>query len=104
MHHSFQRDNLCYTHESRKAHFTRVTEVVESCQMCWISNGMQHICNKYATQISMICIGHFQRNLGMSFSLLYFIGNCDFLEVKKKHMFIEHMLDKLKNGAIIQGF
>ncbi len=35
--------------------------------MCWISNGMQHICNKYATRISMICIGHFQRNLGMSF-------------------------------------
>lgn len=28
---------------------------------------MQHICNKYATGISMICIGHFQRNLGMSF-------------------------------------
>ncbi len=24
-------------------------EVVESCQMCWISNGMQHICNKYTT-------------------------------------------------------
>jgi hypothetical protein len=35
--------------------------------MRWISNGMQHICNKYATRISMICIGHFQRNLGMSF-------------------------------------
>lgn len=42
-----------------KPDFTRVTEVVESCQMCWISNGMQHICNKYATRISMICIGHF---------------------------------------------
>ena len=27
--------------------------------MCWISNGMQHISNKYATQISIICIGHF---------------------------------------------
>lgn len=26
--------------------------------MCWISNGMQHICNRYATKI-MICIGHF---------------------------------------------
>ena len=25
-----------------KPDFTRVTEVVESCQMCWISNGMQH--------------------------------------------------------------
>lgn len=32
-----------------KPDFTRVTEVVESCQMCWISNDMQHICNKYAT-------------------------------------------------------
>lgn len=50
-----------------KPDFTRVTEVVESCQMCWISNGMQHICNEYATRISMICIGHFQKNLGMSF-------------------------------------
>ncbi len=35
--------------------------------MCWISNGMQHTCNKYATQISMICIGRFQRNLETSF-------------------------------------
>ena len=55
--------------KSGKAHFTRVTEVVESCQMCWNFNGMQHICNKYATNISMICIGHFQSNLGMSFSV-----------------------------------
>lgn len=61
------QDSLSETRDSRKAHFTRVTEVVESCQMRWISNGMQHICNKYATRISMICIGHFQRNLGMSF-------------------------------------
>ena len=43
---------------SRKAHFTRVTEVVESCQMCWNLHRMQHICNRYATKI-MICIGHF---------------------------------------------
>ncbi len=27
------------------------------------------VCNKYATQISMICIGRFQRNLGTSFLL-----------------------------------
>ena len=27
---------------------------------------MQHICNRYVTKI-MICIGHFQSNLGMSF-------------------------------------
>lgn len=62
-------DNFSHTEKSRKAHFTRVTEVVESCQMCWNFNGMQHICNKYATNISMICIGHFQSNLGMSFSV-----------------------------------
>ena len=67
--HSSQRDNFSLTEKSRKAHFTRVTEVVESCQMCWNFNGMQHICNKYATNISMICIGHFQSNLGMSFSV-----------------------------------
>lgn len=66
---SYQRDNFSHTEKSRKAHFTRVTEVVESCQMCWNFNGMQHICNKYATNISMICIGHFQSNLGMSFSV-----------------------------------
>lgn len=45
MHPSFPRDNLSETKKSRKAHFTRVTEVVESCQMCWISNGMQQVCN-----------------------------------------------------------
>ena len=61
-----QRDNLSETKISRKTRFTRVTEVVERCQMCWISNDMQHICNRYATKI-MICIGHFQSNLGMSF-------------------------------------
>lgn len=72
---SYLRDNLSETRDSRKAHFTRGTEVVECCQMCWISNGMQHICNKYATRISMICIGHFQRNLGMSFLNLNLI-NC----------------------------
>ena len=66
MHHSFQRDNLSETRDSRKAHFTRVTEVVERCQMCWNLHQMQHICNRYATKI-MICIGHFQSNLGMSF-------------------------------------
>ena len=69
VHRSLARDNISETEISRKAHFTRVTEVVECCQMCWISNGMQHICNKCATRISMIYIGHFQRNLGMSFSL-----------------------------------
>ena len=64
---STQRDNYPFTEISRKAHFTRVTEVVESCQMCWNLHRMQHICNRYATKI-MICIGHFQSNLGMSFS------------------------------------
>ena len=64
-----QVDSDAYRPILKKAHFTRVTEVVESCQMCWNFNGMQHICNKYATNISMICIGHFQSNLGMSFSV-----------------------------------
>ena len=66
---SFQRDNFSLTEKSRKARFTRVTEVVESCQMCWKLHRMQHICNRNATNISMICIGHFQSNLGMSFSV-----------------------------------
>lgn len=44
--HSSQRDNLSETKISRKAHFTRVTEVVECCQMCWNLHQMQHICNK----------------------------------------------------------
>ena len=32
--HSSQRDNLSRTKISRKAHFSRFTEVVECCQMC----------------------------------------------------------------------
>ena len=67
MHHSSQRDNYSLTEKSRKARFTRVTEVVECCQMGWKLHRMQHICSRYATNISMICIGHFQSNLGMSF-------------------------------------
>ena len=70
-------DNFSHTEKSRKAHFTRVTEVVGSCQMCWNFNGMQHICNKYATNISMICIGHFQSNLGMSFLRVTTSGAAD---------------------------
>lgn len=45
MHHSSRRDNLQSTRLREKTGFTRVTEVVESCQMCWTSNGMQHICS-----------------------------------------------------------
>lgn len=56
--HTHQRDNLSRTKISRKAHFTRVTEVVECCQMRWNLHRMQHICNRYATK-NMICIGHF---------------------------------------------
>ena len=56
--HSSASDNLLETKISRKAHFTRVTEVVESCQMCWNLHRMQHICSRYATKI-LICIGHF---------------------------------------------
>lgn len=55
---SYQRDNLSRTKISRKAHFSRVTEVVECCQMCWNLHRMQHICSRYATKI-LICIGHF---------------------------------------------
>ena len=57
-HHSSQRDNFSETRISRKAHFSRVTEVVECCQMCWNLHQMQHICSRYATKI-LICIGHF---------------------------------------------
>ena len=60
---STQRDNLSETKISRKAHFTRVTEVVESCKMCWKLHRMQHICSRYATNISMICKSYFSRKL-----------------------------------------
>lgn len=59
MRRSSQRDNLSETKISRKAHFTRVTEVVELVQKCWNPMDMQHTCNRYATNILMICIGHF---------------------------------------------
>lgn len=55
---SSQRDNFYRTKISRKAHFSRVTEVVECCQMCWNLHRMRHICSRYATKI-LICIGHF---------------------------------------------
>lgn len=58
-HHSSVRDNYSETKISQRAHFTRVTEVVELVQKCWIVINMQHVCNRYATNISMICIGHF---------------------------------------------
>ena len=69
--HSSQRDNYSLTRISRKAHFTWVTEVVERRQMCWNFNEMQHVCSKYATNILMICIGHF--------SVKRFAGKCPFL-------------------------
>ena len=56
---SSQRDNYSETKISQKAHLARVTEVVELVQKCWIVINMQHVCNRYATNISMICIGHF---------------------------------------------
>ena len=67
------RENLSKTRDSRKAHFTRVTEVVERCQMCWNLHQMQHICNRYATKI-MICIGHF------SVEILGNVLSCAFLQ------------------------
>ena len=68
---SSQRDNFLETRISRKARFTRVTEVVECCQMGWKLLRTQHTCNRNATNISMICIGHFQSNLGMSFRVIF---------------------------------
>ena len=72
---SSQRDNLSRTKISRKAHFSRVTEVVECRQMCWNLHRMQRICSRYATKI-LICIGHFSvETLGnvlyISISLLH---------------------------------
>ena len=60
-HHSSQRDNLSETRDSRKAHFTRATEVVESCQMCWNLHRMQHVCN---TNINDMYRTFFSRNTG----------------------------------------
>ena len=74
---SSQRDNFLETRISRKARFTRVTEVVECCKMGWKLHRMQHICNRNATNISMICIGHFQSNLGMSFLRVTTSGAAD---------------------------
>ena len=45
--------------------------------MGWKLHRMQHICSRYATNISMICIGHFQRNLGMSFLRVTTSGTAD---------------------------
>lgn len=65
-HRSSASDNFLETRISRKARFTRVTEVVGSCKMGWKLLRMQHTCNRNATNISMICIGHFQSNLRMT--------------------------------------
>ena len=40
------------------------------------------------------CAARRRRRILQSRILSYFIGNCDFWENKKEHMFIEHMLDK----------
>ena len=37
-------------------------------------------------------------------SIFCFIGNFDFLNRKKKHMFIEHMLDKEKRAHLSNDF
>ncbi len=49
---STQKDNLTERKIREKPDFTKffreklwLQEVVESCQMCWISNGMQQVCN-----------------------------------------------------------
>lgn len=78
MHHSFQNVNeeiICGQRKIReKPDFTRVTEVVESCQMCWISNGMQHICN---TNIRVTTSGETNKNalqmVFISFAKLFLV-------------------------------
>lgn len=69
---SSQRDNFSRTKISRKAHFSRVTEIVECCQMCWNLHRMQHICSRYATKI-LICIGHF--SVEILGNVLFFLLN-----------------------------
>lgn len=80
MHLSFPNDNFSETKISRKAHFTRVTEVVELVQKCWKPMDMQHFCSRYTTNISKICIGHFSVSdyWKVSFFLaLYLINRID---------------------------
>ena len=54
-----------------KPDFTRVTDVVECCQTHWKLLRVQHVCNRCATKISVIIIGHF--------SVKRFAGKCPFL-------------------------
>ena len=63
MHHSSPRDNLTETQESRKARFYK------GYRGCGKLSDVPDF-KRYATRISMICIGHVQRNLGMSFLFL----------------------------------
>ena len=53
-----------------KPDFTRVTDVVECCQTHWKLLRVQHVCNRCATKISKIFIGHF--------SVKQFAGKCPF--------------------------
>ena len=65
-----QRDNFSRTKISRKAHFSRVTEVVECRQMCWNLHRMQHICNKDIDMYRTF----FSRNTGECPFLFYLIN------------------------------
>lgn len=58
--HSSLRDNLRSTQDSREARFYK------GCRGCGKLSDVLDF-KWYATRISMICIGYFQRNLGMSF-------------------------------------
>lgn len=86
---SSQRDNLSRTKISRKAHFSRVTEVVECCQMCWNLHRMQHICSRYATKI-LICIGHF------SVEILGNVLLCVYTSSVSDSEYIEMMLESIE--------
>ena len=87
-HHSSQRDNkFFFTKELRlrmireKPDFIKffkeklwLQEVVESCQMCWISNGMQQVCN---TNIRVTTSGETNKNalqmVFISFAKLFLV-------------------------------
>ena len=68
----------------------------------WLSGGVSPCQGEGRGFESRLALFLFVRNLedlrGCGFFCL--IGNCDFLESKKKRMFNEHTLDKVKKGIL----
>ena len=65
----------------------------------------EYCCKKHATRIwhakwSKSLKNEGFRELMWTCPLCSLIGNCDFLESKKKRMFNEHTLDKVKKGIL----